>query len=354
MPKRLNICRNHLRLLSVPSIHRFRLLPVGMAMLLGCFAPPAVLANDTTLAPSAALACLTLPQDAPPQPGYPAQLLERKSGGTLQVELLFTGPDKKPVVKVTSHKTIEGFDQFTEVLVRHTEKYRLPCMGATDAPVTLRREYVFDPLGPDKVMASAPIDAADAARRKQMACLTHIDGPGAKVQYPRLARLNGAEGNLLVQLRFTAPDAPPTVQIVAAPRSPYLKNAAIQFSEGYRVPCLESGPLEIDHIFSFALEGSARLLLRDAPLQTLLDAAKSYPKPAFFDLNKMACPFDLRITYLQPWRKNRVAELNQSNPERKPLLDWLAGIVLNLDERESQAVLGDRFKVSVPCGSIDL
>lgn len=354
MPKPLNIRRNDLQLLSAPSTGLSGLLLAGMTTLLACLAPPAARANDTTLAPSATLTCLTLPPGAPPQPVYPVQLLERKNGGTLHVALLFTGPNKKPGFKVTGDETIEGFDQLAEVLQRHTEQYRLPCMSATDAPVTLRRDYVFDPLGPGKVMASAPVDATDAARRKQMACRTHIDGPDAKLRYPYLARLNAAEGKVLVRLRFTAPDSPPTVQIVAAPYSPSLRQTAIQFAQGYRVPCLENGPLELDQIFSFAIEGNGRLLLRDAPLKMLLGAAKSYPKPAFFDLTKMACPFELRITYKQPWGKNLVDELNQSNLERAPLMDWLSGIVLNLDEQDSLAVLGDRFNVSVPCGSIDL
>lgn len=340
--------------LSAPSGRHFCSLFAGMATLLACLAPPAAQADDTTLAPSAALTCLTLPPGISAQPNYPAQLLERKSGGTLHVELLFTGPNKKPRFKVTSDETLDGFDQLSEVLQRHTEQYRLPCMSATDAPVTLRRDYVFDPLGPGKVMASAPVDAADAARQKQMACRTHIGGPDAKLPYPYLARLNGAEGKVMVRLRFTTPDKPPTVQVVVAASSPSLKQTAIQFSEGYRVPCLENGPLEMDQIFSFALVGNGRLLLRDAPLKTLLGAAKSYPKPAFFDLNKMACPFELRLTYKQPWGKNFVAELDQSSPERAALLDWLAGIVLNLNDQDSLAVLGDSFNVSVPCGSIDL
>jgi hypothetical protein len=68
----------------------------------------------------------------------------------------------------------------------------------------------------------------------------------------------------------------------------------------------------------------------------------------------MACPFELRITYKQPWGKNLVDELNQSNPERAPLMDWLSGIVLNLDDEDGLAVLGDKFNVSIPCGNIDL
>jgi hypothetical protein len=120
------------------------------------------------------------------------------------------------------------------------------------------------------------------------------------------------------------------------------------------VPCLKNGPLELDQIFSFQIAGNSRYLLRDTTLMTLLASAKSYAKPAFFDLNKMSCPFELRIKYIQPWRKNYVAELNQSNPARAPLLNWLAGITLNLSEQQNLAVLGDQFNLEIPCGIIDL
>lgn len=130
MPKLRNICRNDLRLLSAPSTCPSGLLLAGMTTLLACLAPPAALANDTTLAPSAALTCLTLPPGAPTQPVYPAQLLERKNGGTLHVELLFTSPNKKPGFKVKRDETIEGFDQLAEVLQRHTEQNGLPVRAA--------------------------------------------------------------------------------------------------------------------------------------------------------------------------------------------------------------------------------
>jgi hypothetical protein len=218
----------------------------------------------------------------------------------------------------------------------------------------LRQDYVFDPLGPGVVMASAPVDAADAARRKQLACRTHIDGPRAKPAYPATSAARAEEGKILVRMRFTAPDRPPTVQIVAATPHRALRQAATNFSEGYRLPCLENGQLELDQVYAFVQEGSSRLLLRDMSLKTVLGAAKTYAKPAFFDLNKMGCPFELRISYYQPWIKNHVAELNQSNPARAPLLNWLAGMVLDLPEKQNLTVMSDKFNLEIPCGIIDL
>lgn len=344
--------RPALRLLTTSNTQR--LLFTGMAALLASLASPVALADEVRLAPSATLTCLTLPPGVPEQPTYPAELLERKEGGTLHVELTFTAPDKKPGFKLTGDKSFEGFDRLSELVQAHTDQYRLPCMSATGASVTMRQDYVFDPLGPGVVMASAPVDAADAARRKQVACRTHISGANAKPDYPATSATREEEGKVWVRMRFTAPDRPPTVKIVAATPHGTLRNAATNFSEGYRLPCLQNGPIEVDQIYSFGVEGSSRMLLRDMPLKTFLGAAKSYPKPAYFDLNSMACPFELRISYKQPWGKNHVAELDQSNPARAPLLNWLGGIVLSLTDKQGLAVMGDQFNVEIPCGTIDL
>jgi hypothetical protein len=81
-------------------------------------------------------------------------------------------------------------------------------------------------------MPSGPVDTADVARKQQLACRTHIDGPKAAPLYPADAYAKEAEGNVLVRMRFTAPDSPPTIQVIAATSFSALKQSASRFSKG--------------------------------------------------------------------------------------------------------------------------
>jgi hypothetical protein len=68
----------------------------------------------------------------------------------------------------------------------------------------------------------------------------------------------------------------------------------------------------------------------------------------------MACPFELKIGYRQPFMTNAVEEAEPTNPARKPFIDWLKQVRLNLSEDDSLGVLGDSFFLSVPCGKLDI
>jgi hypothetical protein len=60
------------------------------------------------------------------------------------------------------------------------------------------------------------------------------------------------------------------------------------------------------------------------------------------------------VQYLRPHLSNHVKELDSSRPERRPFLDWLSRVTLNLNEKTNTAVLGDTFTVHVPCGTLSL
>jgi hypothetical protein len=60
------------------------------------------------------------------------------------------------------------------------------------------------------------------------------------------------------------------------------------------------------------------------------------------------------VTYARPFDRNSVQELDASVPARRPLLEWLAGITLDLSPKQNRAVLGESMTLSVPCGKLDL
>lgn len=321
-----------------------------LAALLGCTMPAGAMAGDMALAPSPALACLTLPAGAPDRPAYPADADKRKEGGVVRVQLEFRGPDRSPRVTLLQRS---GFPALDDAVTAHVDQYRVPCMDAANGAVTLLRDYAFDPDGRSRVMASAPRDHADGARAAQLRCMRHVVA-GSKPVYPASARRHEQQGVLLVKLHFTAPDQPPTLEWVAA--SPYggLRASVEEFAAGLRLPCVSGGPVAVMIAYRFVMDGGPRTVLRDTDLVNFLRSGKDLSKPVFFDFNTMACPFDVRLTYTRPFSRNLVQQLDTVNPARAPLLDWLAGITLNFSDQQQLDVFGDAMIVRVPCGKLDL
>ncbi|WP_426174442.1 hypothetical protein [Massilia sp. TWR1-2-2] len=320
------------------------------AALLLCAIPTTALAGDTVLAPSPALACLTLPAGGPDRPDYPAESLNRKEGGVVRVQLEFRDPERSPRVTLVRRSGIRALD---DVVSEHVEQYRVPCMQAAGGPVTLLREYSFDPDGRSRVVASPPRDSADPARAAQMSCMRHTVAD-AKPVYPRQALRMEQQGVLLVKLRFTAPDLPPAMEWIAATPHQGLRNSVEEFAAGLRLPCLDKGPVEVLRAYRFLLSGGPRTVLRDSTLVNFLRTGKDLAKPVFFDFNAMSCPFDVRLTYSRPFARNVVQQLDTRNPARQPLLDWLAGVTLNFSDAQQLEVFGYTMIVSVPCGTLEL
>lgn len=318
------------------------------AILLAGFVSGAV-ATETTLAPSPTVACITLTPGRADSIEYPQDLLARKDGGSVQVEMKFRRPDEEPQVKVLNDSAFAGL---ILAVKEHVSRFRVPCMGANDAPVTLRQDYVFDPNSHGKVMASQFQDEAYDERRSQLACLTHTT-PGSVPYYPRFAQNEDQQGSYLVAMHFYAADQPPEIKWLATSRSATLKKALAEFLAGIRLPCLH-GPIDAIQLYKFTLDGGERTLLKDMTLKTMVAAARSVPQPAYFDFSSMACPFQLRIDYYQPYRYNGVTELDTTSSARKPFLDWLKKVTLNLSDKENLNVLGEAFVLTVRCGKLDI
>src|SRR5450830_144747 len=231
------------------SIRRYLLVP--MLLLVG--AAPAAFAAEPTLAPSAAVACLTLTPGASDVIEYPPELLMRKEGGKVPVEFTFSSPTEEPTVKVLNESTPEGL---IDAVKKHVRRFRVPCMGVHDAPVTLSQDYVFDPDSHGKVMAPVPEDLADAEKGKLLACLTHTE-PGSAPVYPRdlqtQARAQG--GRFLVGMRFFAPDKAPEIQWLAAAGDSSFKHSIRWYADGLRLPCLQNGPIYASQFYVFKMEG---------------------------------------------------------------------------------------------------
>jgi hypothetical protein len=315
-----------------------------------CALPVAAQAAEMALAPSPALACLTLPAGAPDRPDYPEEALNRKEGGAVRVQLEFREPDRAPRVTLLRRSDVRALD---DVVSKYVAQYRVPCMDPANGPVTLLREFAFDADGRSRVMASAPRDSADPARAAQLSCIRHAVA-GSKPVYPRSSLRNEEQGTLLVKLRFTAPDQPPAVDHIAATPHRSLRDSVDEYAVGLRMPCLNQGTVEMLVAYRFVLGGGARTVLRDSTLINFLRTGKDLAKPVFFDFNKMSCPFDVRLTYSQPFARSVARQLDTADPARAPLLEWLEGVTLKFTDAQQLEAFGQSMIVSVPCGRLDL
>jgi len=314
-----------------------------------CYATT-VHALETTLAPSPAAACLARAPGKTDKLEYPQEKLERKEGGKVPVVLVFRAPDKAPEVTVNE---LNSNRELIDLVRDYVAGFRLPCMSKGDAPVTLRQDYVFTPNDGRKVVHTTPTDDADPAREEQLRCMVNIH-ENTKPFYPEQALQEQAHGKYYVKASFDAADKPPTVTWLASGGNRHLERAVEHFLQDLRLPCYSGGPIEFRVLYHYETYGGEIKVLKDLSLRTFLGAVKEAPGPVFFDLNSMECPFDLRVRYYRPYSENVVSELEKSVPERKPLMDWLSTLTLNLGGADTNELLGDEFTLTVPCGKVDL
>lgn len=301
--------------------------------------------------PSPALACLTLTSGATNAIEYPEEALKRKDGGTIVVNLEFNGPESAPDVDIVDGRS--AHNELVLAVKKHVKRFRIPCMKQGDQPVRFRQEYIFLPHDARKIVDATPVDLAVEEKKKLLQCITHLK-PGSKPHYPIGALRREAQGNFLVSLKFENPTGAPDVKWLAAANDIHLKESIAYFVEGLRMPCFSGAPLETTFLYKFSIDDGSRVFLKDSDLVSFLRSARDMYKPVQFDFDTMNCPFDLRVNYRRPYAPSHIGELENSNIARKPFLEWLSTVTLDLKEDDNNRVLGSIFTLHVPCGSLKL
>jgi hypothetical protein len=319
-----------------------------LALVAGWAALP-VGAQERTAEPSDAQRCLRHEQGAQAQPVYPPAAYNANQGGQVQIELEFKGPERAPATRVLLHA---GGDELLQAVEAHVKGLRVPCMSG-ERPVVLRQDYVFQP-DRRRVHWSRASDPRAEARERQWACLAHTSGFVRGLEYPWWARRDEVQGRVVVRMRFDAPDAPPRLEVFSRDSASRLADEVRSWAEGYRLPCLEGGPLATTFTYVFYMKGES-FGFRDVGFAQFVGSMRGVREQTVsLDTNEMACPFDLRIQYRQPALPNAVGEVGTPVPARRPLLEWLAAAELDLSRRSLDSVWGDTAKVTVPCIKINL
>lgn len=308
-------------------------------------------AQQVVLEPSAAVRCLRTVSSTRDEPEYPFKEWKGEQKGRVQVELVFTAPDAEPDIKVLQS---EGGDRFVDAVSDFAETLRLPCLNDVGGgPVRIRFDYVFQPDS-RRVQWARPTDQYDEKRRKMLDCVKHPSGEKAP-SYPTDAQYQQLQGRVLARLRFAAADKPPTVEVFHRRSARLLAATASSWSAGLRMPCFEgTEAVEGTWAFIFRLDDDV-YGFKPLDLRSFISRVRDIQRQRVqFDLNTMACPFDLQLQYRQPDLPNRVGELGDRQAARRPFIEWLEAQQLALPERSLDSIYGDTTTLSIPCGKIDL
>lgn len=318
-----------------------------LALLLAAAGPAQ--AQERTLEPTAALRCLTPPLEQRGKPAYPEAELAFKTDGRVKVALRFTKADAAPAVEVLAQ---EGADAFVKSVREHVASYRVPCLTEAEGPSRLEIDFKFS-FDNRKVSWTQPVDPDVPGRDRQLACVKHISGERAPA-YASEARRKGIQGRVLALLRFEAPDQPPVAEIFAPTNFRPLVNSVRNWVQGYRMPCLEGGPVSSRWIFVHRLNDEV-YGFKDLTLLQFMGRVRGInDRPLNLDMNTMSCPFEVKVRYTQPLLPNAVGEVGDAVASREPLLRWLSSAELDITPDLREAVFADSLTLSVPCIKINL
>jgi hypothetical protein len=242
---------------------------------------------------------------------------------------------------------------FVDAVREHVGTLRVPCVHEIGGRARLEIDYEFRP-DRRRVDWSQPVDAADPGRALMLRCVVHVDRE-ARPRFPVWARRAALQGRVLARLRFHAKDQPPDVQVYARQVSGDLKQVVGDWARELRMPCHEGGPIESVWTFVYRYTDDAAYGFREFTLPQMLGSVRGIRRQTLqLDTTTMGCPFELRLAYRQPDLPNLVGEVGSIDPARRPLLDWLATVDLDLPQRTLDAVYGDTAHLQVPCVKIDL
>lgn len=317
----------------------------------GLLASAAALAlPETRPEPSPAVACARVKAGSPLMPEYPFNEYKSGTPGRVQATVALPGGLFGNQVEIQSS---EGGAAFEAEVRRWLRTVEAPCLAPGETAV-LRYDFVFQP-DRREVAPSDPQDAQEAEHDKLLKCMKHV-GEAKAPEYPGFALRKQLQGRVMGYLSFGAADQPPQLEMLQRPSAEEFRGAIERWAAGLRLPCHPGGgPLKARVLFVFRIEGDGAFGFKPMRVLDLLGVGKGVrERPLSIDTTQMGCPFDLRLTYLRPERPNLVGEVGQSDPRRRPLLELLRGLELDMRSHTLDAVYADTADVTVPCFRLNL
>jgi hypothetical protein len=300
--------------------------------------------------PSPALGCLKVRDGAPDEPVYPFDAYKGGLSGKVRAQVTLPGGLFGNAVNIVAR---EGDDAFVEAARSYLRSLQAPCLKRGET-ATLSYEFIFRPDG-RQVVWGMPSEVAEAKHQALRDCIRH-ERPGSAIVYPDRARREAVEGRVLAILTFSSAEGPPEIEFLNRAQTRVFLPGVRDWALGQRMPCHPGGePIMLRQQFVFRLEGAGAYGFKPLTLRDVLAVTKGIRERGLvLDTTTMGCPFDVKVQYLQPLRRNVVGEVGASDPRRRPLLDFLAGAELQLREDMLDAVFADTADVAVPCLRIKL
>ncbi len=298
------------------------------------------------------LKCLTKTGDAP---AFPPEELEARSSGFYRIKLSFTAQDKAPEMQVIFRAGSARHEAAVEGFVR---SYRLPCLKPGERLEAVQ-EFKFTAIDFGEVSWKDAHPLNPDSRRKSDECLAT---PERSLRLPPQAGFAGgikhkSSGTVIAVAEFTQAGAPAAVQVLYSSGYRALEMAVTDYLGAYRWNCPwdSDRPQKIQQQFTFRDSEQPRYFFGEPNVVKFLNQVKDIEKQRVnFDLDTMACPFDVVLRVYQPVSKNEVGQVGPSNLNRAEFLSWLETLSLDVSSAVFEQVLGQTIKIHVPCGTIKL
>lgn len=309
--------------------------------------------------PSAALACLQVTDGQPKEPVYPFDQYKADAPGRVVATVTLSGGTPGGDIDIQSS---EGDPAFVEASRAFLRSLSAPCLKPGEK-ARLAYDFVFTP-DRREVIWSPPKDADAVARKAMLACLRGTNGvlfdgdlldPTLAPPYPAAARRQDLQGRVRLVMSFHSPDREPDVEVIHRPAARVFAPPIRAWAADLRLPCHKGEPFKVSLVFVYRLDGMTAYGFRPLTLTGLLSVSKGIQQRRIeLDTTTMGCPFRLKVAYYQPFRPNSVGEVGGSDPRRRPLLELLAALELDLDKQGLDSVFADTADVTVPCQRLNL
>lgn len=273
----------------------------------------------------------------------PEKTVDNRNNGLLRFKLRFESAEKPPQVERLHGDADSDMERIAR---RYLSGYRLPCLHQGDHPIEVVQEFSFSRWGSEPA-----VPLSDRASRLR------FDLPQSAPNY------NGYElGKALVEYSFVEGREEPELRFIFSSVGRDAKRVIERYAKQVRLRDSDGQPRPIKMTQPWAfldpVTRGARYKLRkdEFGLLEFLRLTKNLNENLVdLDLDSMACPFAVRLNLRQPYEANLVREIGSLNPNRAYLLSWLSKLQLRFkNEEQQQDLFGTDFRLSIPCGRLDL
>lgn len=295
------------------------------------------------------LSCLVSVRPESKMPAYPSDV-PVGTEAVVRVRLKFSSSDQAPTVDVSFNNAGPAF---AATVRDHVANYRLPCLPSGSS-VAGEQEFQFVVKNSTPETLRSIPRGAEGGPPWPPECLSAIKNAAP----PGMPPYTAAAANVLVRLKFEAPDTAPDMEVIYNGGDRRMAEAVRKSVMAYRMGCMKPGekPVVATQQFNFEFTGEDTARLKpELTLVQLLGLVKDLERQkARFDFTTMGCPFRLRFSPLRPYAENGVRELGETNAGRREFVEWLRKVTLAIPAASMKTAIGSVTTVSVPCVLLDL